>query len=175
MIRFTAISKRLGTRWPSRRAFTLIELLVVIAIIAVLIGLLVPAVQKVRESANRIQCANNLKQLALAVHNYHSDRGTFPANSIYSYDPTKPNWSWLAHLLPYIEQDNLYIQANIGGNPANNINQSLPQIATRVKTFLCPSDPRALKGPVSFASNFDMLDPVLGPLTYEVTCYRSNI
>jgi prepilin-type N-terminal cleavage/methylation domain-containing protein len=134
------------TRRLRRTAFTLIELLVVIAIIAILIGLLVPAVQKVRESANRIQCANNLKQLALAVHNYHSDRGTFPVNSFYGWKPTVPSWSWLAHLLPYVEQDNLYRQANIGGSPPNNINQSLPQIATRVKVFLCPSDPKALKG-----------------------------
>jgi prepilin-type N-terminal cleavage/methylation domain-containing protein/prepilin-type processing-associated H-X9-DG protein len=159
----------------SPRAFTLIELLVVIAIIGVLIGLLLPAVQKVRESANRMQCGNNLKQLAMGVHNYHAARGTFPPNSIYTYDPTMPNWSWLAHLLPYIEQNNLYNQANIGGTPPNAIDQSLPQIATRVKTFLCPSDPNAFKGPVSHASNFDMYDPVLGPLTYEMTCYRANI
>jgi prepilin-type N-terminal cleavage/methylation domain-containing protein len=158
-----------------RRGFTLIELLVVIAIIGVLVGLLLPAVQKVREAANRISCANNLKQLALAVHDFHDARGTFPPNNLYSFDPTKPNWSWLANLLPMIEQDNLYRAANIGGNPPNAIDQSLPQIATRVKTFLCPSDPDAWRGPRSYPSNFDMLDPVLGPLTYEVTCYRANI
>ena len=171
MTRFS-FPRRLSTRRP---AFTLIELLVVIAIISVLIGLLLPAVQKVREAAARSQCANNLKQLGLAVHDYHSARGKFPPNNIYSYDPTGPNWSWLANLLPQIEQDNLYRQANIGGRPPNNINQSLPQIATRVKTFLCPSDPDAFNGPVSHPSNFDMYDPVLGPLTYEVTCYRANI
>ncbi len=175
MIVSSSSAESASSHSPSRCAFTLIELLVVIAIISVLIGLLLPAVQKVREAASRMQCANNLKQLALAVHNFHSARGKFPANSLYSYDPTGPNWSWLAHVLPQVEQDNLYNQANIGSSTPNNINQSLPQIATRVKTFLCPSDPDAFRGPVSYPSNFDMFDPVLGPLTYEVTCYRGNI
>jgi prepilin-type N-terminal cleavage/methylation domain-containing protein len=158
-----------------RHGFTLIELLVVIAIIGILIGLLLPAVQRVREAAAKTQCSNNLKQLALAVHNYHGIYGTFPEDTRYTYDPTAPNWSWLAHILPMIEQDNLYKAANIGGSPPNAINQSLPQIATRVKTFLCPSDPFATQGPVSYPSNYDMNDPVLGPLTYEVTCYRANM
>jgi prepilin-type N-terminal cleavage/methylation domain-containing protein/prepilin-type processing-associated H-X9-DG protein len=158
-----------------RPAFTLVELLVVIAIIGILISLLLPAVQAAREAARRSQCANNLKQLVLAVHNFHDAHGAFPSNRVTTYDPTGPNWSWLARILPQVEQEALYRQAKVVGNPPNNINQSLPQIAQRVAAFLCPSDPDAWRGPVSHASNFDMLDPVLGPLTYEVTCYRANI
>jgi prepilin-type N-terminal cleavage/methylation domain-containing protein len=170
MYRSTTLRRR-----APRSAFTLVELLVVIAIIAILIGLLLPAVQRVREAANRMTCENNLKQLALAMHNFHGARNRFPPNTVFTYDPTGPNWSWLAHLLPYFEQDNLFKAANVEGNPPNNINQSLPQIAQPVKVFLCPSDPDHNRGPVSYPSNFDMYDPVLGPLTYEVTCYRANI
>src|SRR5262249_8823431 len=97
---------------PSRKGFTLIELLVVIAIIAILIGLLLPAVQKVREAANRARCQNNLKQLAIGIHAFHDTRRYLPQGG---GDPGPENpavrvfyFSWTFHIYPYIEQDNLY-------------------------------------------------------------------
>jgi prepilin-type N-terminal cleavage/methylation domain-containing protein/prepilin-type processing-associated H-X9-DG protein len=128
----------------SRRGFTLVELLVVIAIIAVLIGLLVPAVQKVRAAAARIQCANNLHQIALAAHNYHGDHGRFPTGAhlpVYVGDrPTGATNLWV-ELLPYFEQDNLYRRWDYCDNRNNVAGRTNATQAQVLKLLLCPSDP----------------------------------
>jgi prepilin-type N-terminal cleavage/methylation domain-containing protein/prepilin-type processing-associated H-X9-DG protein len=121
----------------TRSAFTLIELLVVIAIIAILIGLLVPAVQKVREAAARIQCQNNLHQIGLGLHNYHSSYGALPPGS------SPAGFTVVTLLLPFMEQDNLYNQINFNASPDDPVANGGPY-GTRVKSLICPSDAFAL-------------------------------
>jgi prepilin-type N-terminal cleavage/methylation domain-containing protein len=128
----------------TRRGFTLVELLVVIAIIAVLIGLLLPAVQKVREAAARIQCANNLKQIALAAHDYHDAAGRFPPGVHLPVpvgaQPTGGTNLWV-ELLPYIEQDNLQRKWDYADNRNNAKDGTSATQAQVIKVLICPSDP----------------------------------
>ncbi|HMF12723.1 MAG TPA: DUF1559 domain-containing protein [Gemmataceae bacterium] len=131
----------------TRRAFTLVELLVVIAIIGILMSLLLPAVQKIRESANRTKCVNNLKQIGLALHNYHDTLNVFPPGYV---DGNKnpfstpdndvgPGWGWDSFLLPFLEQDNLYKQIDFSKNVGMGVNAQV-SLQTLV-IFLCPSEP----------------------------------
>ncbi len=137
----------------SQRGFTLIELLVVIAIIAVLIALLLPAVQQAREAARRSQCKNNLKQIGLALHNYHDSHGVFPPGTLAILNtglPVQPTgsqpsrtavtggWGWSVYVLPYLDQSPLYNNLNPNGNnfPATPTNDS----KTSLSAFICPSE-----------------------------------
>ncbi len=121
-----------------RRAFTLIELLVVIAILAVLIGLLLPAVQKVREAASRLKCQNHLKQLALAFHNYHDANEQFPLAYTNPSSPIKFH-NWAPYILPYIEEGNRVASYNFNVEWWKSPNREIA--ATQIRTLQCPSTP----------------------------------
>jgi prepilin-type N-terminal cleavage/methylation domain-containing protein/prepilin-type processing-associated H-X9-DG protein len=168
------VARRLG-------GFTLIELLVVIAIIGVLIALLLPAVQKVREAANTTKCKNNLRQIGLGLLNYESSFGLFPDGS-YCTGTNDCFQDWAISLLPYIEQDNLYREFDFhnGQAPAGlNENQPSTALAQLVTTFVCPTDPDAFQamhpsgGPGSskyyMPSNYKAVEGVIPSAPYADT------
>ena len=135
------------------RGFTLIELLVVIAIIAVLIALLLPAVQAAREAARRAQCVNNLKQIGIALHNYHDVIGAFPPGYLSVPDSTGdnsgPGWGWAAMILPQVEQAAVFNAINFPLPIEASANQTAR--LTKINTFICPSD-------ASFQAQFTVVD-----------------
>lgn len=160
-----------------RRGFTLIELLVVIAIIAVLIALLLPAVQAAREAARRAQCTNNLKQIAIACHNYHDQMGSFPPGSVTNGNNWKGTWwNWAACILPQMEQRAIYNAINFSQPiiaPPGQMDTNSTVWKSVVNSYLCPSDP---VGP-GIVSNMNWVCPNSHNNNYTgaVTCYVANM
>lgn len=158
----------ISSQVPKKRGFTLIELLVVIAIIAILIALLLPAVQQAREAARRSQCKNNLKQIGIALHNYHDTFRMFPHNaSAGGTNVTNSGPSWLVRILPYIDQAPAYNQITFNGADwtmqyANNPNADLVD-ELRVAMLNCPSSPMPPTRSQTTAAN--------GSRTYQMTNY----
>lgn len=159
-------------RRSRRPAFTVVELLVVIGIITLLMGLIIPAVQKVREAANRAVCSSHLRQLALGVHQYHLAHRRLPPGQVgpyrripgqpyYGWGPDSVGWSWLARLLPYVGQENAYRQGRI---PRATLRQS-GVAGLRIEMFMCPSDESYYAGPRTDAGN-------LAGFPVGLTCYK---
>jgi prepilin-type N-terminal cleavage/methylation domain-containing protein/prepilin-type processing-associated H-X9-DG protein len=159
-----------------RSGFTLIELLVVMAIIAILIGLLLPAVQKVREAANRSKCQNNLKQIGLGLHNYHSANNKFPPGWVKSgsQGAGDPSWGWSTFLLPYIEQDSLYNRLNPTVNrPQDVFKNDLTALQTGIPVYICPSDD-AQQPPLNNNRPFTKVPGVSGTFFAGINNYPGN-
>ncbi len=152
-----------------RHGFTLIELLVVIAIIAVLVSLLLPAVQAAREAARRVQCVNNLKQFGLALHNYQDALGSFPMSYmargrfVDGATDTAPGWGWGSMILPQLEQGPLFAAVNVGLPVEAPDNSTVVQSVLGV--YLCPSDP-VLGGPFPVTNAAGVVLAMMGPTSY---------
>ncbi|GBD35020.1 hypothetical protein HRbin36_00124 [bacterium HR36] len=146
-----------------RQAMTLVELLVVIAIIGLLLGLLLPAIQRVREAMNRMRCGSNLRQIGIALHHFHNDYGRFPPGYLYAFSPqgNALGHGWAAHLLPYIEQDALHRQINWQAPIWDNSNTAARMQHLRI--YLCPTDGRSANQYVEMGSE-----------QYAMACYVAS-
>jgi prepilin-type N-terminal cleavage/methylation domain-containing protein/prepilin-type processing-associated H-X9-DG protein len=166
--------KHLHGCWPRQRhAFTLVELLVVIAIIGILMGLLMPAVQKIRESANRLTCQNNLRQIGLAFHHHHDVYRQFPTGGWLALTPpnyiagvpaveNKQQAGWAFQILPFLEADNVWK----GGQATNDTDRALVAIGTTNKLFFCPSR----RGPQTVTYKDNYQPPLTGGLITHALC-----
>jgi len=161
--------RRTLSRTRPQAGFTLVELLVVIAIIGILVALLLPAIQAAREAGRRMSCSNKLHQIGIGLHNYHDTLNTFPPESIWSATRKTTmtaadarHYTWIALMLPYIEQKPLYDKINFGlpgygqlisapGNPEANASGLVPVQSVQLKEFLCPSDPTLPELPFGMA------------------------
>ncbi len=157
---------------PRRNGFTLIELLVVIAIIAVLMALLLPAVQQAREAARRVQCKNNLRQIALALHNYHDRSGSFPPSSVADGPGLDIGWwSWVVRVLPELDQQPLYARLDLNEDIWANCHKYRPYTSIQLAVLLCPSDPH---GERVYESDVDCAGGEAYALTNYLACRGST-
>jgi prepilin-type N-terminal cleavage/methylation domain-containing protein/prepilin-type processing-associated H-X9-DG protein len=166
------------TRSRLRRGFTLIELLVVIAIISILVSMLLPAIQKAREAANRVRCSNNLHQLGIALHSHHDARGKFPTAGA-GYDTAGnrvfDNISTFTALLPYIEETSTYQQFDLSA-PYNAAGANRAASKTTIQVFLCPTNPiRQRSGLDSFGYGMTDYMPVAAALINPVTVAGNSV
>ena len=167
----------------SKHGFTLVELLVVITIIGILIGLLLPAVQAAREAARRMQCSNNVKQIALALHNYHTAFGQFPPGDGYYNRPiaypnlngTGPQWSWLARTLDYLELQNITSTINWADNAGwPTLVKTRTLVGRKIPAFQCPSDPSAAVRFNESGTCMSVKPPCGGTMTVARGSYGGN-
>jgi prepilin-type processing-associated H-X9-DG protein len=135
---------------------------------------LLPAVQKVREAAARIQCANNLKQLALACLDYESAYGYLPPGRLDTYDSGGANWSWMFNVLPYIEQDPFYKNSGVAVTPPPLIRDKPDIVASSFRNYWCPADFQARNVPITNSANYN-LNGTTGQMAAGVSSYRGNL
>ena len=155
-----------------RRGLTLVELLVVMAVIGILIALLLPAIQQAREAARRSQCKNNLRQIALALHNYHDRAGTFPPSSVVAGRNLDVGWwSWVVRVLPDLDQQPLYAQLDLNEDIWTNCHKYQPYTSIKLSVLQCPTDPHSEE---VYESDVDCAGGEAYALTNYIACRGST-